>query len=146
DSMSRSLARYIERTAALYVPGHRVRLISRQDRFGRSSDNAAFNQFGFPAVVFREANENFAMQHAATDTVDGVDIAYLAQTTRVNLAGVASLAMAPPTPKVTNKRRATATERTDAPTEGPMRTQVMIGRQPSGYDAKLRWIASPGAV
>jgi len=146
DSMSRSLARYIERTAALYVPGHRVRLISRQDRFGRGSDNAAFNQFGFPAVVFREANENFAMQHAATDTVDGVDIAYLAQNTRVNLAGVASLAMAPPTPKVTNKRRATATERSDAPTEGPMRTQVMIGRQPSGYDAKLRWIASPGAV
>jgi hypothetical protein len=146
DSMSRSLARYIERTAALYVPGHRVRLISRQDRFGRGSDNAAFNQFGFPAVVFREANENFTMQHAATDTVDGVDIAYLAQNARVNLAGVVSLALAPPTPKVTTDRPATATERTDAPTEGPTRTQVMIGRQPSGYDANLRWNASPGAV
>src|SRR5215510_11356535 len=79
DSMSRSLARYIERIAALYVPGHRVQLMARQDRFGRGSDNAAFNQFGFPAVVFREANENFAMQHAATDTMDGVDFAYLAQ-------------------------------------------------------------------
>jgi len=26
------------------------------------------------------------------------------------------------------------------------RNQVMIGRQPSGYDANLRWNSSPGAV
>jgi hypothetical protein len=129
DSMSRSLARYIQRTAAQYVPGHRVRLMARQDRFSRGSDNAAFNAKGFTAVVFREALENFAMQHAATDTVDGVDIPYLAQNARVNLAGVAALALAPAAPTVTNERN-----------------QVTIGRQPSGYDANLRWNASPGAV
>ena len=129
DSMSRSLARYIERMGALYVPGHRIRLIARQDRVSRGSDNAAFNQRGFPAVVFRESNENFAMQHAATDTVEGVDVAYLSQNARVNLAGVAALAMAPPAPTVMTDRN-----------------QVMIGRQPSGYDANLRWNASPGAV
>jgi len=129
DSMSRSLARYIERMAARYVPGHRVRLLARQDRFSRGSDNAAFNQRGLPAVVFREAKENFAKQHAATDTVDGVDAAYLAKNARVNLAGVAALALAPPAPKTTNDRN-----------------QPTIGRQPSGYDANLRWVASPGAT
>jgi Peptidase family M28 len=129
DSMSRSLARYVERIAALYVPSHRIRLMARQDRFGRSSDNATFNQRGFPAVVFRESNENFGKQHLDTDTIDGVDFAYLAQNARVNLAGVVSLALAPPAPRVTNERN-----------------QMMIGRQPSGYDANLRWNASPGAV
>jgi hypothetical protein len=129
DSMSRALARYVRRAAGLYVPSHRIRLMARHDRFGRGSDHSSFNQHGYAAVVFREANENFAKQHAATDTVDGVDARYLVQTTRVNVAGVASLALAPPAPRVTNERGAN-----------------MIGRQPSGYDANLRWHASPNAV
>jgi hypothetical protein len=129
DSMSRSLARYIERMATRYVPTHRVRLLARQDRFSRGSDNAAFNQRGLPAVVFRESKENFAKQHAATDTVDGVDVAYLAKNARVNLAGVVALALAPAAPKITNERN-----------------QPTLGRQPSGYDANLRWKASPGAT
>ena len=129
DSMSRSLARHIARAAAVYVPSHKVRLIARQDRFSRGSDHTAFTQYGFPAVAFRESKEDFSRQHAATDTVDGVDVRYLAQNARVNLAGVASLALAPPAPIVTNPRG-----------------QMMIGRQPSGYDANLRWNASPGAA
>ena len=128
DSMSRSLARYIARSAAVYVPSHKVRLMARQDRFSRGSDHTAFTQYGFPAVAFRESKEDFSRQHAATDTVDGVDVRYLAQNARVNAAGVASLALAPPAPVVTNPRG-----------------QMMIGRQPSGYDANLRWNASPGA-
>ena len=51
DSMSRSLARYIERVAAVYVPSHRIRLMARHDRFNRGSDHSAFNQHGYPAVV-----------------------------------------------------------------------------------------------
>jgi hypothetical protein len=129
DSMSRSLARYVQRAAGWYVPSHRIRLMARHDRFSRGSDHSSFNQHGYPAVVFREANENFAKQHAATDTVDGVDARYLAQTARVNAAAVASLALAPPAPRVTDERGANT-----------------IGRQPSGYDANLRWQASPGAV
>lgn len=125
DSMSRALARYVQRRAAIYVPSHRIRLMARHDRFARGSDHSAFNQRGFPAIVFREANENFGMQHAASDTIDGVDFAYLAQNTRVNVASVSSLALAPPAPRVAAN---------------------MIGRQPSGYDANLRWNASPGAV
>ena len=126
DSPARSIARYVHRTAALYVPAHRVRLMARSDRFGRSSDHMSFSRAGFPAVVFREANENFAKQHAAADTVDGVDVRYLARNARVTIAAVASLALAPPAPQVSGTS--------------------MIGRRPSGYDADLQWVASPGAA
>jgi hypothetical protein len=128
DSMSRSLARYVARAAAVYVPSHKIRLMARQDRFARGSDHTAFTQYGFPAVAFRESQEDFSRQHAARDTVDGIDVRYLAQNARVNAAAVAALALAPPAPVVTNQRG-----------------QMMIGRQPSGYDANLRWNASPGA-
>jgi hypothetical protein len=97
--------------------------MAREDRFGRGSDQSAFNPHGYPAVVFREANENFSMQHSANDTLDGVDFKYLAQNVRVNAAAVAALALAPPAPKLAG-----------------------IGRQPSAYDANLRWAASNGAV
>lgn len=129
DSMSRSLSRFIQRVAAVYVPSHRVRLLARKDRFDRSSDHLAFNEFGFPAVVFREANENYAKQHSANDTLDGVDFAYLGQNARVNAATIASLALAPPAPVVLS----------DA-------GDPLLSRGPSGYDANLQWKASPGAV
>ena len=129
DSMSRSLARYIERAAALYVPSHKVRLMAREDRFSRGSDHTAFTAQGFPAVVFRESKENFARQHGSGDTPDGVDVEYLARNARVTAAAAAVLAMAPPAPRVVNERG-----------------QPLIGRQPSGYDANLRWLGSPGAV
>jgi hypothetical protein len=128
DSKSRSLARYIQRRASMYVPSHRVRLIARADRFSRGSDHTSFTQRGFPGVAFRESKENFSKQHNAKDTVDGVDVHYLAQNTRVNGAGVASLALAPAAPVVTDGKNA-----------------MMIGRQPSGYDANLRWNAVIGA-
>jgi len=129
DSMSRALARFVESAAALYVPSHRIRLMAREDRFGRGSDHQAFRQAGFPSIVFREANENFSKQHTEDDTVDGVDFAYLAQNARVNAAAAASVALAPPAPVVIGDRG-----------------QALISRDPSGYDATLRWNASPGAV
>jgi Zn-dependent M28 family amino/carboxypeptidase len=129
DSMSRSLARYIAEAAATYVPLHTVRLMAREDRFSRGSDHSPFAQCGFPAVVFRESKENFTRQHGVADTPEGVDFAYLAQNGRVNIAAVALLALAPPAPRVVNEKG-----------------QTLIGRQPSGYDANLRWLAAPGAV
>lgn len=129
DSPARSLARYIKKTAAVYVPSHRIRLMAREDRFGRGSDQSSFTQNGFTAIVFRESNENFDRQHGLNDKIDGVDFGYLAQNARVNAAGVASLALAPPAPKVTNDRNAN-----------------MLSRDPTGYDAAMRWNASPGAV
>lgn len=129
DSMSRSLARYIRWAAGVYVPSHRVRLMAREDRFGRGSDHSSFTAQGYPAVVFRESKENLGHQHSADDTPDGVDAAYLAQNTRINAAAAASLALAPPAPKVTDERG-----------------RPLIARDPSGYDASLRWAASPGSV
>jgi len=129
DSTSRALARYVARAGATYVPSHLVRLMAREDRFGRGSDQSSFTQQGYPAIVFREANEDFSRQHGAKDTLDGVDFAYLTQNARVNAATVASLALAPAAPVVTNDRGA-----------------ALIARDPSGYDATLRWKAAPGAV
>jgi Zn-dependent M28 family amino/carboxypeptidase len=123
------LARHIVKVAGVYVPSHRVRPMAREDRFGRGSDQSSFTAQGYPAIVFREANENFEKQHGANDTLDGVDFAYLAQNARVNVAGVAALALAPPAPKVTNERG------------GPR-----LSRDPTGYDATMRWDPSPGAV
>jgi len=128
DSPSRQLARYVRRQAALYVPGHRVRLIAREDRFGRGGDHTAFNQNGYPAVRITESRENYARQHTVRDTPDGVDAEYLARNARVNLAAAATLALAPPAPVVQGPR-------------GPM-----LDRGPSGYDARLRWEKVPGAV
>jgi hypothetical protein len=129
DSPSRELARFVQRWGARYVPSHRVRLMSRPDRFGRGGDHSAYNQFGFPAVGFRESRENFTRQHDVRDTFEGISPAYLAQNARVNAAAMAVLGLAPAAPSVVNERG-----------------QPMIGRQPSGYDANLRWNASPGAV
>lgn len=129
DSMSRSLARYVQWAAQVYVPSQRVRLMAREDRFGRGSDHSSFTSVGYPAVVFRESKENLARQHSADDTPDDVNAAYLAQNARIDAAAAASLALAPPAPKVIDDRG-----------------QPIIARDPSGYDAHLRWAASPGAV
>lgn len=128
DSSSRQLARFLRRYAARYVPGHKVRLVAREDRFGRGGDHTAFNQNGYTAVRITESKENYDRQHTVRDTPDGVDPRYLAQNARVNLAAVATLALAPPQPVVAGDR-------------GPM-----LDRGESRYDARLRWEPSPGAV
>jgi hypothetical protein len=129
DSPSRSLAQFTRRIAAEYVPSHRVRLMARSDRFSRGGDHSALNAQGFAAIGFRESRENYSKQHGPNDTIDGVDFHYLAQNARVNAAAMATLALAPPPPGVFNARA--------LPT---------IDRRPSGYDAHLRWTASPGAA
>ncbi len=129
DSPSRALAMFAQRVAAQYVPSHRLRLLARRDRFSRGGDHSALNANGFAAIGFRESRENYAKQHGPDDTIDGVDFRYLAQNARANAAGMATLALAPPPPVVVSAR--------GAPT---------IDRRPSGYDAHLRWSASPGAA
>jgi Peptidase family M28 len=129
DSPSRQIARAARRQAALYLPGHEVRLVARQDRFGRGGDHMAFNAHGFPGVRFTESKEDYARQHSTDDTLQGVSPAYLARNARVNAALLASLALAPQAPSVLD--------------EGG---RPRIGRGASGYDAVLRWGASPGAA
>src|SRR5438093_4507923 len=120
DSPSRELARFIQRWGGRYVPSHKVRPMSRPDRFGRGGDHSAYNQLGFTAVGFRESRENFTRQHDVRDTYEGISLPYLAQNARVNAAAAATLALAPPSPSVLSDRN-----------------QPMISRAPSGYDANL---------
>src|SRR5438045_5619979 len=127
DSTSRSLARFVERWGSRYVPAHKVRPMARPDRFGRGGDHSAYNGLGFTAVGFRESRENFTRQHDVRDTFEGIPLPYLAQNARGNAASAATLALAPPPPIVVNERG-----------------QPLITRPPWGYDASLRWPASPG--
>ena len=129
DSPSRALARFVQRWGGRYVPSHKVRPMARPDRFSRGGDHSAYNQLGFTAVGFRESRENFTRQHDVRDTYEGISLPYLAQNARVNAAAAATLALAPAPPSVLNDRN-----------------QPMITRAPSGYDANLRWTASPGAA
>ena len=134
DSPSRQLAMFAARTGAIYVPSHRIRLMARADRFSRGGDHSALNAEGFAAIGFRESKENYSKQHGPNDTIDGVDFRYLAQNARLNAAAMATLALAPPPPVVVRKA---ATGNRLTPT---------IDRRTSGYDAHLRWEASPGAA
>ncbi len=124
DSLSRQLARYIRRTSQPYLPGHQIRLIAREDRFGRGGDHTPFNRQGYAAVRFTESRENYGRQHNVFDTPDGMDFDYLARNARVNAASVGTLALAPDTPGVA----------------------FNLLRRGEGYDAQLVWRAMEGAV
>jgi Zn-dependent M28 family amino/carboxypeptidase len=107
DSPSRNLARYMDGLADRYVRDLDVTMIYRTDRYGRGGDHTQMLAAGFPAVRVTEAAENYDRQHqdlrvengrAFGDTIDGVDFAYLAKVTRLNVVAMASLAMAPAPP------------------------------------------------
>ncbi|MBN8717468.1 M28 family metallopeptidase [Thermomonas sp.] len=106
DSPSRNLARYIARMAR-HVPNLDVRLVYRLDRFGRGGHHRPFNEQGYPAVRVMEAHEHYDRQHQDVrvengrrygDTLDGVDFAYAARLTALNVVTLAALASAPPPP------------------------------------------------
>ncbi len=107
DSSARQLARFIRETAALYMPQFNVNIVYRRDRFLRGGDHIPFLERGFAAVRFTEPHEDYAHQHQNVRSEDGVDygdtlafvdVDYVAQVTRVNVASLASLARAPAAP------------------------------------------------
>lgn len=107
DSPSREVARYAAALAASYLPGYRVVLEYRQDRYLRGGDHIPFNQAGYPAVRFTDYYENYHHQHQTVRMVDGVQYgdlprfttpAYAANAARVNALTLAALASAPPPP------------------------------------------------
>src|SRR5689334_7372056 len=108
DSASRQLARFIKETSEAYVPGMKVWMIYRRDRYGRGGDHIPFLERGYPAVRFTEVNEDFRHQHQNVRIENGVqygdlpefvDFAYVANVARVNAASLAMLAWAPSRPK-----------------------------------------------
>jgi Peptidase family M28 len=109
DSPSRELMRFAKETSDAYATGLRGTMIYRADRFLRGGDHESFNAQGFPAIRFVEPRENFNHQHQDVRVENGVqygdllqymDFDYLAKVTRYNVATLASLALAPATPKV----------------------------------------------
>jgi hypothetical protein len=107
DAPSREIARFMRGMAESYTASLRVRMILRQDRFGRGGDQLPMQQAGFPAVRVTEADENYTRQHQDVrvengvsygDVISGVDFAYLAKVTALNTVTLAALASAPPPP------------------------------------------------
>ncbi|MDQ3027076.1 MAG: M20/M25/M40 family metallo-hydrolase [Pseudomonadota bacterium] len=108
DLPTRQLARRIQEAAARYVRGLKVEVIWRRDRYLRGGDHFPFLDAGYPAVRFTEPVEDWRHQHQDVRVEDGVrygdlpefvDFGYVAQVARVNAAALASLALAPSSPR-----------------------------------------------
>jgi hypothetical protein len=132
DLPAAQLGRHLARAAEAYVPGLQIDLIQRRDRTLRGGDHLPFLERGLAAVRFTEPFENYANQHQnvrmengqlAGDLPGFVDVDYLARVTRANLAGLATLAWAPPPP-----------------------SQVQVDARELSNDTRLTWAASPGAT
>jgi acetylornithine deacetylase/succinyl-diaminopimelate desuccinylase-like protein len=107
DSPSRQVARFMAGLADAYLPAFHVSMVYRTDRFSRGGDQTEMLKAGFPAVRITEANENYTRQHQDLrtengirygDVIEGVDFAYLANVTRLNVIGMAAMAQAPAPP------------------------------------------------
>ena len=108
DLPTRQLARYVKEAAERQVPGMKVDIIWRRDRYLRGGDHFAFLDAGYAALRFTEPIEDWRHQHQDVRMVDGVqygdlpefvDFAFVAEVARVNAAALASLALGPSTPK-----------------------------------------------
>ena len=147
DGASRQLARYTQRVGQLYGKGHQVVMEYRPDRFLRGGDHTPFNQQGFAAVRFTEMNEDYTHQHqdlrteksrAYGDVTEGVDFAYLRRNAGVNLATMASLALAPAAPAKVEVLTANLTNRTELRWQAPA-----TGPKPAGYVVLVRETSAP---
>lgn len=132
DLPADQLGRHLVRAAQHYLPQMQIDLIQRRDRTLRGGDHLPFLERGLAAVRFTEPFENYANQHQNVRVENGqrlgdlsefVDFDYLAQVTRVNLVGLATLAWAP------------------APPSG-----VQIDARALSNDTRLLWQPVPGAA
>ena len=107
DGPSRALAKAVDGVARTLPGGLDVMLDRRPDRFGRGGDHEPFLKLGYPAVRFSVAAENWDRQHQDLrtegttvygDTIAGMDFAYLAKVTAINVATITRLAAAPAAP------------------------------------------------
>ncbi len=115
DSLSRQLARAVKAAGERYVPGFKVNVIQRRDRYLRGGDHMPFLERGYAALRFTEPAEDFSHQHQDLRTENGKvygdlpqfdDFDYIARVARVNAAALASLALAPAAPHQVQVRTA----------------------------------------
>ena len=103
DSPARELARAIEEIDGRSA----IRMIFRQDRYGRGGDHYPFWKAGYPAVRFTEPLEDYRHQHQTPRTEDGVEygdlekylnFAFMRNVARDNAEVLRQLALAPAPP------------------------------------------------
>jgi hypothetical protein len=99
ESPSGELARYYEYIAGLYVPSFPTQVIDALDREGRWGDHREFVNAGMPGIRVIESVEDPDMVNSRQDTWDRIDYNYLEKMVQMNIAVVANLAGAPPTPQ-----------------------------------------------
>lgn len=142
DSPSRQLARYIKETGERYVDNTTVKLIYRNDRFGRGGDHTPFSRKGFTAVRICEMHENYDRTHQYVrrenginygDEIDGIDFEYLRKNTAINLAAVANLALAPSVPVNVRQEVSQLTNYSTLHWEAPKQ-----GKLPAAYYVLIR--------
>ncbi len=104
DSPARELARTIEEIAGRSA----IRMVFRQDRYGRGGDHFPFYKAGLPAVRFTEPLEDYAHQHQTPRTENGVEYGdlekylnytFMGNVARDNTEVLRQLAMAPAQPR-----------------------------------------------
>ncbi|HVH71068.1 MAG TPA: M28 family peptidase, partial [Candidatus Dormibacteraeota bacterium] len=103
DSPSRELARTVEE-----IDGRNaIRMIFRQDRYGRGGDHYPFYKAGLPAVRFTEPLEDYNHQHQTPRTENGIEYGdfekylnfqFMGDVARDNAEVLRQLAMAPASP------------------------------------------------
>ena len=107
DGASRELARYIKRVGEKYVEGLECLVMLRRDRVGRGGDHFSFNKEGIPAIRVTDTWENYDRQHqnprsvgsrAYGDSPSFFEPGYAVKITRVLMAAVRQLALAPEPP------------------------------------------------
>ena len=108
DLPTRQLARFVKERAERHVPGMKVDVIWRRDRYLRGGDHFPFLDAGYAALRFTEPSEDWRHQHQDVRLVDGVqygdlpefvDFAYVADVARVNASALAALALGPSVPR-----------------------------------------------
>lgn len=146
DSPSRQLARYAKETGEKYLSNFTATINIRPDRFLRGGDHTPFLQNGYAAVRFTEFNENYTQQHQNIrveagieygDKLKFVDFDYAANVARLNLATMASLALAPGAPQNVTMQ-VNLSNITNLSWEAPP-----VGPQPKGYNVLIRETYQP---
>src|SRR5258706_10076567 len=103
DSPARELARAIEEIAGRSA----IRMIFRQDRYGRGGDHYPFYKAGLPAVRFTEPLEDYNHQHQTPRTENGIEygdfekylnFTFMGNVVRDNAEVLRQLALAPAAP------------------------------------------------
>lgn len=147
DSPSRQLARYVKEIGERYTHNISIKLIYRNDRYGRGGDHTPFNRLGFTAVRLCEYYENYDRTHQKTevrdgrqfgDVIEGVDFEYLRKNTSVNLSTLMNLALAPYEPLNVTTNVSSLSNFTEITWKEPGK-----GIAPKGYYLLIRETDSP---